>query len=229
MTHLMLRRKLFILPMTAETPSLFEEIFVVENLNAAKQALNLSQVFQEAVESNGHFNVNKAMGITKQEPNMIVAALVDQTFTQTYGCLKNMVDWVEHLFDNLLGISLPQKQHGQMQATISYIFNNLDTQTTDPWIFYEKRSAHSTIYQYNILFAVQNASTEEFVYGVPMGITIRVDQDYEQGLSFTTQNKASYEVRVEALKVMQLLDCRFEDFHERKIFSQQQHKAFSLC
>ena len=202
----MLGRKLFILPMTAEIPSSFEEVYLVEDLNAAKQAFDLPQVFLRAVARNGHFDLTQAIDLAQRAPNMTVAASIDQTLVQTHDRLEEIVNRVNLLFDNLLDIALPQKHQARMHRAISYAFTNLNTQTTDSWIAYEKKSADSITYQYNILFAVQSVSTGEFVYGVPMGITIRVDREYERVLFITTQNKVSYVVRVEALKVIQPLE-----------------------
>jgi V8-like Glu-specific endopeptidase len=206
MTHLIQGRKLFILPMAERSPTPFEEIFAVEDLNTAKQAFEITQVFHDAVDSNGHFSLPKATQIAKQHPNMAVVRSMYETLSQNDNRVEDMVNQVIFRLNDFLDIAVPQKQQEQLNAAISYAFTSLNTQTKDGWIFYRQESGHSTTYQYNILFAVQNPSTGGFVYAVAMGMTIKVDREYERVLFITLKDQVSYSVQIEALKVMEPLE-----------------------
>lgn len=206
MTNLIKGRKLLILPMAEGSPMPFEEIFAVQDLRAAKQAFEMTQVFHDAVENNGHFSLPKATKIAKQDPNMVVVGSMYDIECQNHNRVEDMVNRVILRLNDFLNIEIPQKQREQLNAAITYSFTSLNTQTEDAWIFYRKESGHSTTYQYNIIFAVQNPSTGNFVYCVPMGMTIKVDREYERVLFITLKDEISYSVQIEALKVMKPLE-----------------------
>jgi hypothetical protein len=206
MTHLVQGRKLFILPMNERGLTPFNEIFAIENLRAAKQAFEMVKFFQIAMENDGHFSLKKAIKIVNRNPNITVINSTDQTLYQNHNRVEEMVNRVIQVLNCFLDMAVPQKQQEQLYTAISYAFISLNLQTTDGWIFYRKESGHSTTYRYNIFFAVQNASIGGFVYGVPMGMTIKVDQEYERVLFITLKDEVSYSVHIEALKVMEPLE-----------------------
>lgn len=205
MSHLIKGRRLLILPMSANDPALFEEIFAVTDLHAARQAFEMARLFQGAVERNGHFSLSHARELARQQPQMHIVQSLDQTLTQHHDRVSEMINRVVAVLNNLLGMALPPKQYEQLRASITYAFVNLNGQRTDGWIFYEKETSWSTTYQYNIMYAVQNESSGEFVYGIPMGMTIQVNRAYERVLFITLKDEVSYSVRIEALKVLEPL------------------------
>lgn len=205
MSHLIKGRRLLILPMSANDPALFEEIFAVTDLRAARQAFEMARLFQGAVERNGHFSLSHARELARQQPQMHIVQSLDQTLTQHHDRVSEMINRVVAVLNNLLGMALPPKQYEQLRASITYAFVNLNGQRTDGWIFYEKETSWSTTYQYNIMYAVQNESSGEFVYGIPMGMTIQVNRAYERVLFITLKDEVSYSVRIEALKVLEPL------------------------
>lgn len=205
MSYLIKGRKLMILPMSADSPALFEEIFAVTDLRAAQQAFAMARVFQGAVENNGYFNLGRAKQIASQQPNMQIVNALDRTLSQNHDRVSEMISRVVGTLSDFLNMAIPQKQYEQLQASITYAFVNLNGQRTDGWIFYEKETKWSTTYQYNILYAIQNPSTGQFVYGIPMGMTIKVNREYERVLFITIKDEVSYSVRIEALKVLEPL------------------------
>lgn len=205
MSHLIKGRRLLILPMSADNPALFEEIFAVTDLQAARQAFEMARTFQGAVEQHGHFSLDRATEIARKQPQMRIVQPLDQTLTQHHDRVSEMVNPVVDVLNNLLGMAIPPKQYEQLRASITYAFVNLNGQRTDGWIFYEKETSWSTTYQYNIMYAIQNQATGEFVYGIPMGMTIQVNREYERVLFITLKDEVSYSVRIEALKVLEPL------------------------
>lgn len=205
MSQLIKGRRVLILPMSADSPALFEEIFAVTDLQAARQAFEMARLFQGAVESNGHFSLNNATQIARQQPNMQIVQPLDTTLGQNHDRVSEMINRVVGVLSNFLNMAIPPKQYEQLRASITYAFVNLNGQRTDGWIFYEKESKWSTTYQYNILYAVQNPSTGAFIYGIPMGMTIKVNREYERVLFITIKDEVSYTVRIEALKVLEPL------------------------
>lgn len=205
MSHLIKGRRLLLLPMSADNPALFEEIFAITDLQAARQGFEMARVFQGAVENNGHFSLSRAIQVAQQQPQMQIVTPLDQTLSQNHDRVSEMINRVVGVMSNFLDMAIPPKQYEQLVASITYAFVNLNGQRTDGWIFYEKESKWSTTYQYNIMYAVQNPSTGAFVYGIPMGMTIKVNREYERVLFITIKDEVSYTVRIEALKVLEPL------------------------
>lgn len=192
----------------------FTEIFAIKDPKAALQAFKMAQFFQQAitpVEADKiEFDVAKAVELVKQSPQYALVQYQDKTLTQTNNAVEAMVDQVLGLLNAVLDIALGGKQQEQLRASITNAFTNLAPQQGDAWIFWSKEEAHKTEYQYNILFAVQDDTTGFFLYGVPMGMTINVDIDKEKVLFITLKDKASYSVRIQAMKVVTLLDSEIE-------------------
>jgi len=118
----------------------------------------------------------------RRHPTMRVVDVLDQNLVQNQLQVAAMVAAVTSMLSQFLGYSLLPVQRAQIQAAIQYGFVNLYQQVTDGWIFYERRTAYSTNYRYNIFFAVQNSTTGNFVFGAPVGMDIIVNRDYERVL-----------------------------------------------
>lgn len=192
----------------------FTEIFAIKDPKAAMQAFKMAQFFQQAVVPVGdnkiEFDVTKAIDMVKKSQQYALVQYQDKTLTQTNNSVEVMVDQVLGLLNAVLDIALGGKQQEQLRASITNAFTNLAPQQGDAWIFWSKEEAHKTEYQYNILFAVQNDETGFFLYGVPMGMTITVDIDKEQVLFIKLKDKASYSVRIQAMKVVEFLETEVE-------------------
>jgi hypothetical protein len=192
----------------------FEEIFAIEDLAVAKQAFKLAQFFQGAVVNQGDdqivFDIQKAKALVDENKELALVQTVDQTLVQTHDSVEAMVEQVLGLLNAVLDLALGLKQQDQLRASITNAFTNLAPQEGDAWIFWSKTEAEKTVYQYNIMFAVQNAETGHFLYGLPMGMTINVDIKKEQVLFIKLSDKASYSVRVQSMKVVSFLETEIE-------------------
>lgn len=192
----------------------FEEIFALTDINAATQAFKMAQFFQDAIKVEGtdeiYFDMNEAITLVKESKEYAIVEYVDQTLTQTDNTVSVMVEQVLGLLDALLDIALGEKQQEQLAAGIKNVFTNLAPQEEDAWIFWSKSEAHKCAYQYNILFAVQNAETGFFLYGLPMGMTISADVSKESVLFITLEDKCTYSVHVQAMKVVTFLETELQ-------------------
>lgn len=192
----------------------FTEIFAIDNLKVARQAFQMSQFFQQAVVVKGkddiEFDVGKAVEMVKQNPKYALIEYKDQTLTQKNEAVEAMVEQVLGLLNAVMDIALGKTQQEQLRESITNVFTNLAPQERDAWIFWSKEEAHKVAYQYNILFAVQNVDTGYFLYGVPMGMTIKADVSKEQVLFIKLKDKVSYSVRVQTLKVVEFLETEVQ-------------------
>jgi hypothetical protein len=192
----------------------FKEIFAIQKKEVARQAFAMSKFFEKAVGKEGnnniYFDVAKAIEMVKQDDNRTLIQYTDQTLTQTNDAVEVMVEQVLGLLNSLLDIALNEKQKGNLRESINNVFTNLAPQEGNAWIFWSKTDAHKSAYQYNILFAVQNADTGYFLYGLPMGMTIEAEISKEQVLFIKLKDKASYSVRVQAIKVAEFLDVEIQ-------------------
>ncbi len=208
--------------LTDEEELNFEEIFALDDPNAARQALDMAKFYEQAIvptENNEiRFDVKKAVELTKQNDDLAIVQVVEQTLTQTNDSVSAMVDQVMGLLDAVLGIALGEVQQNQLRTSIENVFTNLAPQEGDAWIFWSKSDAHKSAYQYNILFAVQNAETGFFLYGLPMGMTITADLSKEQVLFITLKDQASYEVKIESLKVVEFLETEVQQRAVRHVY-----------
>ena len=116
-----------------------------------------------------------------------------------------MVNMVVDYMKNILQVALPAAQTAAITTSISNVFTQLSPQKEEAWIFWKSEEANKTSYQYNIMFAIQNASTGLFLFGLPVGLTIEADIEKQQLLFITLKDKVSYEVRLQAMKVAQMI------------------------
>lgn len=184
----------------------FEEIFGLSDPAAARQAFEMARTFEPAVNSNGWFDISQARAIVREDPAMSEVNVLEATLRQDHDDVSKMVDSVTETLTQFLGLPLPDATIQQLAASIEYAFVSLSTQTTDGWIFYKKEEGHSTTYQYNIFYAFQDAALGNFLYGAPLGMTIKVDRDYERVLFITLKDKVSYSVRLESVMAAEYLE-----------------------
>ena len=192
----------------------FEEIFCIEDMRVAEQAFSMAQFFQEAVVENDNneivFDINLALELVKQNPDMALINYVDQTLTQNNAAVEAMVKQVTELFNSLLDLVLNTTQKDQIRTSIENVFTNLAPQEGDAWIFWSQEEAHKCAYQYNITFAVQNKETGFFLYALPMGLTIEANMSKEKVLFITLKDESSYSVRVQAMKVVEFQETEIQ-------------------
>lgn len=192
----------------------YTEIFAIQDMKVARQAFKMAQFFQQAVvptkDNKIEFDVSKAVKMVNESDNYALVEYKDQTLTQTNDAVEAMVQQVLGLLNAVMDIALGEKQEDQLRKGIENVFTNLAPQQGDAWIFWSKEDVHKVAYQYNILFAVQNLETGFFLYGVPIGMTIEVDKTKEQVLFITLQDKASYSVRIQSMKVVEFIETEIQ-------------------
>lgn len=66
-------------------------------------------------------------------------------------------------------------------------------------------STESTSYYYNLLFALQDEETDDFIYAVAFCINVTVALDGEKARSLTVEDPAHYTIRLNAITVRQEL------------------------
>ncbi|MEL7119935.1 MAG: cytolytic delta-endotoxin (insecticidal protein) [Bacteroidota bacterium] len=191
----------------AEEELKFESIFAITDPKAAGAAFKMSQFFTQFVNPKDlTLNIEEAVNAIKESKIYSIIETLNTTKEQTNNSVSAMVEQLTHLFNDVLDIVMNPKNLAAVTAAIQDAFVNLAPQEGDAWIFWKKEEAHKTVYQYNILFAVQNLETGLFLYGLPMSFEITADIDKEQVLFIKLKDKVSYKVNVKSLKVITFVE-----------------------
>lgn len=168
-------------------------------------ALELAQLFQDAINPDTlYFDFNKAIGLVKQDKNLAITGTLNQTISKNSAEVSVVIDELAKLLTNL-GIKLTPERMGSYSQTISQAFTNLQEKKDSAFIFWNKTTAKSTTYTYNIFFAIQNSKTGRLMAGLPVGLTITVDVEKQKVLFITVKDKHSYNVNVKAIQVVKKL------------------------
>ncbi len=136
---------------------------------------------------------------------MAVVSTINQEIQQSNNQVSVMLDKLVNLLKQVTGVVLPEVQTQQFASTIKEAFSNLNTQKDEAWIFWQKKEGHKTTYQYNILFAIQNQNTGSVIIALPISLTITVNLEKEKVLFITLEDKHDYEVKVQAIEVVEAL------------------------
>lgn len=186
----------------------FDNIISISDPAVLLKALTTAQLFQQALvpaENNSlRFDVNKALELVKSVPGLSVTNYTDISQETKDSKTSVMVDMVLKTIETVLGIALAPDPMKQLQAAIEGAYVGLDEKKEDAWIFWEKRVAQKTTYQYNITFSVEAGDTGLLLLTCPMGLTIEVNKSYERVLFITLQDSESYSSRIQALTTAQL-------------------------
>jgi|TARA_B100000809_G_C15098834_1_gene516085 hypothetical protein len=188
-----------------EEPLNFDEIFSIEDPTVMVKAIEVASLFQNALVPVGDslkFDVIKANELVKETPGLAVVRYMDQSIETHSQQTSVMVDKVVDIINKVLGITLGPGPTASLSAAIEGAYVGLNEVKDDAWIFWEKKSAHKTTYQYNITFATQNAETGLLLYSLPMGLSINVDKEYERVLFITLTNKETYSCRIQSLSAV---------------------------
>lgn len=168
-------------------------------------ALELAQLFQDAINPDTlYFDFNKAIGLVKQDKSLAITGTLNQTISKNSAQVSVVIDELARLLANL-GVKLTPERLGSYAETITQAFTNLEERKDNAFIFWNKTTAHSTTYTYNIFFAIQNSKTGRLMAGLPVGLTITVDVEKKKVLGITTKDKHSYNVNVKAIQVVKKL------------------------
>lgn len=195
----------------------FESIFAIDDPRAAKPAFEMSKFFTQFIESDLRLNMGEAIEAIKKTDKYSIIETLDTTKSQDNNSVSAMVEQLQNLFKDVLDIALSDGDVNKIRASVEDAFVNLAPQEGDAWIFWKKEEAHKTVYQYNILFAVQNAETGLFLYGLPISMEITADLDKEQVLFITLKDKSSYEVKVQSIKVITFIEDAVAELAFRKM------------
>jgi uncharacterized protein (DUF2267 family) len=186
----------------------FDTIFSITDPNVLIKALKTAALFQQAlVPAQGdslRFDVQKALELVKADPDLSVTNFTDITKETSNSATAVMTELVLQTIKTVLGIALAAEPAKQLQAAIEGAYVGLNERKDDAWIFWERRSAHKTTYQYNITFSVEAGPTGLLLMTCPMGLTIEVNQEYERVLFITLRDSESYSCRIQALTTAQI-------------------------
>lgn len=192
-------------------PLNFKEIFAITDRTAATKAFQMSQFFQSALvqapddPKTLEFDIIRAKSLVDANSLYAIIEFRDEKLTQQTAEVSAMVNMVVDYMKNILQVALTAAQTAAITTSISNVFTQLSPQKEEAWIFWKSEEANKTSYQYNIMFAIQNASTGLFLFGLPVGLTIEADIEKQQLLFITLKDKVSYEVRLQAMKVAQMI------------------------
>ena len=199
--------KNFLIRLTSDETN-YDEIYSITDVSILPLALKTAGIFQNALvpaENNSlRFDVNKALEVVKQNPELSVISYTDITKTTSSSQTSVMVDMVVETIKTVLGIALAPDPLAKLVAAIESAYTDLHKEEGNAWIFWEKRQEKKTTYQYNITFAVQAGPTGALLLTCPMGLTIDVDKEYERVLFITLKDTESYSTRIQALNTAQL-------------------------
>ncbi len=190
------------------------DITEIKDLAHLSQAIMLANNFQAALVPTSsefgqdvlRFDVNQGISIANNiYPKAVDINYISRTLSQSNNQVNSMINMVVNELKLLLGINLADSVLQQLTSLVAYTFTNLYTQQNSAWVFWGKQASNQTNYTYNIVFAIQNAQTGNFMKAIPMGFEISAYAVKEQVLFFTIQDYASYSVKIQAINVTQPL------------------------
>jgi hypothetical protein len=200
---------------TAEAPEQFQGIVSIDNIDYLTQAVSLTALFNGAIDETGRFvsatarqiisDYNAALPASDKPYQIGIFSVNQSVVTQTNSAVSGMIDQVLEFLKTVVGVALGTASVEQMSAAITDAFTNLKTQEGDAWIFWEKKTANKTSYSYCILFAIQDETTGRLMFALPMSMEIEVDVSFERVLWITVEDKETYSVKIETMKVGQIL------------------------
>lgn len=200
-----LKARVIYLLQDAPSPD-FEEIFALKDPRAAAEAMFMSNLFTKAVRGDLKFDFNYAEQLVREQPDMALFNRINHNFIRHDFAVSALVAEISNYLSNQIGVAIDSRLQQQISLAISDVFVNLNIQKEDAWIFWAKESGFQTTYRYNILFAIQNELTNEYVYGLPIAFTVTIQREYERVLFITIKDELTLSVYLEGLKVGKLLN-----------------------
>ena len=210
------RSKVIVIQATAGMAEKFQEVTAIEDIDYLTQAIGFAALFNGAIDNvSGRFDPAKARMLidgfnTNLPPEQARYKLgifnVHQTkISQTNSVVSGMIDKILGALKGVVGVALGTVTVNQLTAAITDAFTDLQEQKSDAWIFWQKKDANKTTYSYAILFAFQDATTGHLMFVLPMSLEIEVEVAFEKVLWITIKDKESYSVKLDVMKVGQLL------------------------
>jgi hypothetical protein len=201
---------------TQEEAEQFQEIVAIDDIDYLTQAIALTALFNGAIDNtSGRFipgkareliaNYNESLDVNSQPYKIGIFNTHQTTLTQQNSAVSAMINQILETLKRVMGVALGASSVAQMTAAVTDAFTNLDEQSGDAWIFWEKKVGNKTTYSYAILFAFQDSTTGKLMFALPMSLEISVDVSYERVLFITVEDKETYSVKLDTMKVGQLL------------------------
>lgn len=201
---------------TQEEAEQFQEIVAIDDIDYLTQAIALTALFNGAIDNTtGRFiagkareliaNYNESLDVNSQPYKIGIFNTHQTTLTQQNSAVSAMINQILETLKRVMGVALGASSVAQMTAAVTDAFTNLDEQSGDAWIFWEKKTSNKTTYSYAILFAFQDSTTGKLMFALPMSLEIEVDVSYERVLFITVEDKETYSVKLDTMKVGQLL------------------------
>ncbi|TDK37321.1 hypothetical protein E2F50_10625 [Rhizobium deserti] len=194
----------------------YQEIMALDDIDYVTQALGIGALLNGAIDTaTGRFDAgrarqlivdfNQALPPADSKYKLAIMNSYQSTVSQENSVVSGMIDKILDVLKTAIGVALGQKSIDQITAAVTDAFTNLKSQDGDAWIFWQKREAHKTVYSYAILFAVQDESTGRVMLAFPMSLEIEVNVEFEKVLWITVKDSHNYSVKVDAMKIAQLL------------------------
>jgi hypothetical protein len=180
----------------------FEEIFAVEDSAVLPKGIKIIAQLKPAIAPKTYeFHLDKAVEIVKSDSTLVMLQSQDKTISRENVEVEQMVKIVLGELDNLIGVALPKVTQEQYRKIVTKIFIHLKSPENEEWFHITSPKVHSTTYQYNITFIIQNEETGWLFYVIPMGLTIKVDLEMQKLFSVKLKDKVTYNIHVKALKI----------------------------
>lgn len=198
------------LPQTAEeSPIEFAEVYVLTDPAAARQAMLLTEFFQQAVVATPanriHFDVGHAIELVAASFDMALARKIDQTLAPHGEPLYATIDAVLRLVRSTIDVPLHHKDIDQLRTAVAGAFVGLAAQQGDGWLQWGAQAPGRCTWHYNLCVIVQSEETGDFVYAMPIGLTIEAALAKPAVLALKSGDVADVTVRVRAIKAIQFL------------------------
>lgn len=180
----------------------FEEVFAVKDLSVFPKGLEIIANLKPAIDLKTYeFNLVKAVEIVKSDSTLAIIQIQNKTILQKNIEVERMVKIVLGELDNFIGVALPDVTQEQLQKIVTKIFIDLQSQKHEEWFHITSPKVHTTTYQYNVTFIVQNQETGWIFYVIPVGLTITVYVDMQHLFSIKLKDKVTYNIQFKALKI----------------------------
>ncbi|PEE39057.1 hypothetical protein CN271_18920 [Bacillus cereus] len=207
------------LTVPCENKGNLKNIFQVEP-QYINQALAASHAFQGAIDSNLHFNYERAYQIGVNMPGRDYDPSmwgINQPVIQETLQVSTMINQLKSSLNRFLYfIDISNELFwNEVESAIVNTFTNLYTQQNSAWIFYHSSTSTSTSYYYNIMFALQDSNYRTMIV-IPIAFDITVRLEKQKVLFITLKDRAEYRVTLKSIWVRlilqkthgkQLVDC----------------------
>lgn len=187
----------------------FAETYVLTDPAAARQAMQLTEFFQQAVVATPAnriaFDLGRAIELVAASFDMALARKIDQSFVFDGEPLFATIDAVLRIVRSTIDVPLHHRDIDQLRIAVTGAFVGLAAQQGDPWLHFAPTQPGRCVWNYNLSVVVQSEETGDFAYAVPLGLTIESRLAKGAVLALTSDDSVDCVVRVQAIKAIQFL------------------------